>query len=217
MGADEEELSAQPIHTVYLNAFWVDQTEVTNAMYAGCVKDRECDPPASPDSQSRSNYYGVPEYANYPVIHVSWEEAKAYCVWAGRRLPTEAEWEKAARGTDGRMYPWGNAAPGIRLVNNIYGGGKLGDTMEVGSYPQGASPYGALDMSGNVWEWVSSLYMSYPYDPADGREDPGGSYTRVLRGGSWGSSQVLFPSAARSWNSPEARSADTGFRCAYSE
>jgi formylglycine-generating enzyme required for sulfatase activity len=172
----------QPIHKVTLDSFWIDQTEVTNKMYALCVQARACQPPSSTNSHTRKDYYGVSEFDNYPVIYVDRNKAKTYCEWAGRRLPTEAEWEKAARGTDGRTYPWGNDAPNSNLLNYNK---NVGDTTEVGKYPAGASIYSALDMAGNVWEWVSSLYQSYPYSASDGREDLNATGSRVLRGGAW--------------------------------
>lgn len=129
----------EPPHLVSLDAFWIDQTEVTNAMYAECVQDGKCDPPGSTKSFAGGSYYGYPVFDNYPVIFVSWEAASAYCSWAGRRLPTEAEWEKAARGENALIYPWGNDAPENSLLNfNV----SRGDTTEVGQYPSGASPYG---------------------------------------------------------------------------
>ena len=103
------------------------------------------------------------------MVNVSWEDAQAFCQWAGVRLPSEAEWEKAARGTDGRIYPWGDQSPTKELCNF---GGNIGDTTPVDRYPGGASPFGVLDMSGNVWEWTAQAeFAPYPYDPADGRED----------------------------------------------
>ncbi len=171
--ADDDEKSQ---HTVYLDAFWIYKNPVTNAQYRKCVEAGVCDLPHD------TTYYDDPAYANHPVVYVDWRRARAYCEWAGGRLPTEAEWEKAARGTEGRIYPWGNGWDASRL-NSVEAG--PGGTTEVGRYPAGASPYGALDMAGNVWEWTSSLYWDYPYKADDGREDVNASGRRVLRGGSF--------------------------------
>jgi hypothetical protein len=137
------------------------------------VKDGTCTRPVG-------RAYDDPTRVNHPVTVISWKQAVAYCRWAGKRLPTEAEWEKAARGTDGRQYPWGNRYEADR-VNAGYTDG----TTAVGSYPLGGSPYGVMDMAGNVWEWTSSLYKPYPYDPNDGREDQDARGARVNRGGTW--------------------------------
>jgi formylglycine-generating enzyme required for sulfatase activity len=170
----------QPVSTVHVDAFWIDKTEVTNAMYAKCVQAGACQSPAQNDSsQNRQRYYGNSEYNDYPVVYMDWKMAKAYCSWAGRRLPTEAEWEKAARGTDTRIYPWGETI----TCNQANYFGCVGDTTQVGSYADGASPYGALDMSGNVVEWTSSLYKPYPYDAS--HEDLSAPTIRVQRGGAW--------------------------------
>jgi len=204
--ANDEE---KPQHKVYLDAFWIDKTEVTNDMYMQCEKAGVCDRPDSTSSFTRSNYYTNSIYADYPVIYVSWNDAKTYCEWVNRRLPTEAEWEKAARGTDRRVYPWGNETPSHALHISY-----SGDTELVGGYPDGASPYGALDMIGNVYEWVSSLYEPYPYDPMDGREK-NTSGTRVLRGGSWYIPLDRFLRAAyRFHNAPGVSAYHIGFRCA---
>src|SRR6266498_2230557 len=181
MGSDIGD-DEKPVHTVNLGAFWIDQTEVTNKMYALCQSAGVCKQPIKMSSETRSSYYGNSEFDNYPVIYTIWNMAKTYCGWAGRRLPTEAEWEKAARGTDQRMYPWGNQIDETFANYNSY----IGDTTAVGSYEGGKSPYGAYDMAGNVWEWTSSLYQPYPYDATDGREDLSVSgEQRVLRSGSW--------------------------------
>ncbi|MDO9302903.1 MAG: formylglycine-generating enzyme family protein, partial [Anaerolineales bacterium] len=208
-GPDKE----MPVHTVYLDAFWIDQTEVTNKQYAACVSDGGCTPPYDTSSHSRASYYGNSEFDDFPVIYVIWRQANAYCSWAGRELPTEAQWEKAARGTDERAYPWGNDAPNDTLLNYNR---KVDDTTKVGSYETGKSFYGAYDMAGNVWEWVTSLYKPYPYDASDGRENMNSSNTRVVRGGSWVNDYLYVRSAIRYRGYPVSASGIDGFRCARS-
>lgn len=180
MGSDEGEYEEQPIHQVYLDAFWIDRTEVTNAMYAQCARASACQEQVDKRSYTRDSYYGNSKFNDYPVIHVTWSMAYSYCAWRGDRLPSEAEWEKAARGTDERTYPWGENID-CKIAN--YKNSCVGDTTEVGSYKNGRSPYGAYDMAGNVLEWVSSKYEPYPYNATDGREDLSGNEIRALRGG----------------------------------
>jgi formylglycine-generating enzyme required for sulfatase activity len=207
-----------PQHTVYLDAFWIDQTEVTNAEYAGCAASGQCTPPHETSSSNRSSYYGNSQFDSYPVINMDWSQATAYCAWAGRRLPSEAEWEKAARGTDSRIYPWGNDISCNQ--SNYWGkdGGCKGDTSRVGSYPSGASPYGALDMAGNVWEWVNDWFGSsyYQNSPARNPGGPDSGTSHVLRGGSWNINVRLVRSAYRSDYAPVNRLYFIGFRCAAS-
>jgi formylglycine-generating enzyme required for sulfatase activity len=201
----------KPQHTVSLDAFWIDQTEVTNKMYALCVAVGKCDPPELNNSSTRTSYYGNPEFVDYPVTYVSWNDAIAYCEWVGARLPSEAEWEKAARGTDGHTYPWGE---GIDCQKANYHG-CVGDTSRVGSFEEGKSLYGAYDMAGNVWEWVADLYDVYP----GGDPNTIGFYVqtrRVQRGGSWNALECTSRSAYRAWSIPDAVSITPheGFRCA---
>ena len=176
----------QPQHLVTLDPFWIDETEVTNQQYELCVADGACKQPSSVKSPTRSNYYGNPEFGHYPVIYVEWSMAKNYCEWAGRRLPTEAEWEKTARGEQAFIYPWGNDVPNDNLLNY---NSTVRDTTEVGKYPDGKSIYGAYDMAGNVWEWVGDWYGEnyYSNSPSSNPQGPdSGDYGgRVLRGGSW--------------------------------
>ncbi len=149
---DRDEL---PAHDVSLDAFWIDKLEVTNAMYMLCVQAGACTPPEDWASDRRPSYFNNEEYKDYPVVHVTWDQAVTYCAWGERRLPTEAEWERAARGDDFRNYPWGDEPPTERYANFDR---LVRDTSRVGSYAAGASPFGALDMAGNVWEWVADLY-----------------------------------------------------------
>jgi formylglycine-generating enzyme required for sulfatase activity/tRNA A-37 threonylcarbamoyl transferase component Bud32 len=204
-----------PERTVTLDAFWIDQTEVTNAMYRQCVEAGACRAPRRTSSGTRPDYFGNVAFSNYPVIYVSWDDARTYCNWAGRRLPTEAEWEKAASGANGRLYPWGAPAPdGTRANFNQL----VGDTTPVGSYPQGASPYGVLDLGGNVWEWVNDWYSETYYQtaPLTNPAGPGSGTERGLRGGAFSREARYVRTANRYRNPPDGQYLDVGFRCALS-
>jgi formylglycine-generating enzyme required for sulfatase activity len=208
----------QPLHTVTLDAYFIDKYEVTNARYRACVDAGGCTVPQSVGSYTRSPYYGTSTYADYPVLNVTWHQASAFCAWAGKRLPTEAEWEKAARGSsDTRKYPWGNSAPDCTKTNYDW---CVGDTSRVGSYPSGASPYGVMDMAGNVWEWVNDWYdrSYYSVSPSSNPQGPATGTYRVLRGGSWSGNDNFVRSARRSDDLPDLWIIGySGFRCVRSQ
>lgn len=228
--AEDDEL---PPHDVQIGPFWLDKLEVTNGMFALCVQAGACQAPVLPSSNKRPDYFGNPEFQDYPVVHVTWESAQAYCAWAGRRLPTEAEWERAARGDDFRTWPWGDEPPSGRFANF---GWLTGDTSRVGSYAAGAGPFGALDLAGNVWEWTADLYSgeyykaSPPVDPA-GPQGTEGNIRRVIRGGSFEDVDTdirvsnrgyeLGPDPRAPLTRPVARAGNEsfkiGFRCAANE
>jgi formylglycine-generating enzyme required for sulfatase activity len=215
MGSDpkkdkDAEDDEQPQHRLYLPDYTIAKTPVTNAQYAAFVEAAGHEPP------ERWKGKKPPQgKEDHPVVYVSWRDAMAYCKWLSEatgkayRLPSEAEWEKAARGTNGRIYPWGDGWDAKRC--NAREGGKAG-TTPVGAYPQGASPYGVLDMAGNVWEWCHSLYRPYPYNAADGREDAEAGDLRVLRGGAFLSDAWDVRCAGRSWGDPGNWLGFYGFR-----
>jgi formylglycine-generating enzyme required for sulfatase activity len=203
MGSLNGRLNEQPVHAVTLAAFELDEFEVTVSQYAACVTAGGC---TAADTGWSCNA-GVSGRDNHPINCVDWNQATTYCAWAGKRLPTEEEWEYAARGTDGREYPWGNAAPGNQLCWKG-GGTNRSSTCAVGSYPSGKSPFGVQDMSGNVWEWVSGLY-TWKYS-----SQPTGT-DLVNRGGSWCDDAARYVrSAYRNSLASSSRYASLGFRCA---
>ena len=188
-----------PVHEVTLDAFWMDQLEVTNAMYALCVSTGACELPQSTESQRRFDYYENLEFKDYPVVYVTWGQAIMYCEWADRRLPTEAEWERAARGDDFRTFPWGEDKADWRFANfNML----VTDTSRAGSYLMGASTFGVLDMSGNVAEWTNDFY-DFDYYLTSPSMNPLGpetssSLNRVVRGGSLGDAEINIRVSKRS-------------------
>jgi len=215
MGSDDGEEDEKPVHTVDLDGFWIDETEVTNEMYAMCVRDGNCNQP------SDITYYEDTNYANHPVVFVSWYDAQEYCSWADRRLPTEAEWEKAARGRlEGKKYPWGDESPVCEqgAENGAQYGPTysdcVGDMAHVKSF--GKNGFGLYDMAGNVWEWVADWYDDsyYSNSPLLNPSGPDSGQKRVLRGGSWANDKYLMRSAYRNRSDPAVMDADFGFRCA---
>jgi formylglycine-generating enzyme required for sulfatase activity len=212
MGSNKGSSVERPVHQVSLSTFYMDRYEVTNILYKECVQVVVCQPPLYLNSATRPIYYGNTKFDNYPVIFVDWEMAKNYCEWRGARLPTEAEWEYAARGTDGRTYPWGENIDQSRA--NYY----ETDTSAVGSYEMGKSPFGLYDMAGNVWEWVSDWFQPDYYSRLeDNASNPQGPITgsqHVLRGGSWGDIVTDLRTTFRYGNSPDYMLGNFGFRCA---
>jgi len=233
MGSDTGEGAAdeEPEHVVTLSAFYIDVYEVTNAQWRACVAASGCTAPSSSDSNTRTGYYTDTMYNDYPVIHVDWNQASAYCAWAGKRLPTEAEWEKAARGgceikapatcgpEDERTYPWGDADPTCDLANGNLGGYCVagGDTDAVGARsPGGDSPYGVTDMAGNVYEWVWDWYAIdyYALSPSADPPGPASGTTRVERGAAYTGLASTLRAARRNDFDPTGVGDRFGVRCA---
>ncbi len=241
MGSEAGLTDERPLHAVFLDAYWIDRTEISNSMYAQCVEAGGCDEPAS------TVYFNDPEYADHPVVYVSWVDANDYCTWAGRRLPTEAEWEKAASwdpvANQQRVFPWGNEYDckkgnyddEVELDASLMPGTTVNcdgflRSSPVGSFPEGASPYGALDMGGNVWEWVhdafievdpikpslQNYYAISPYSNPMG-VDPAITEYRSMRGGSWNFTFGFGRAAYRLWYGLDDKYDGVGFRCALSE
>jgi formylglycine-generating enzyme required for sulfatase activity len=234
MGSTEGDSDEQPVHAVALDGFWIDQTEVTNAQFAAFLNERgnqtaggvtwlELEDENCLIERVGGEFQPKNGYADHPVVEVSWYGAAAYCEWAGARLPTEAEWEYAARGEQGYIYPWGDTFDGTRLnfcdVNCTYSWKKAGygdgyeRTAPVGSYPDGASWCGAQDLTGNVWEWVADWYGDYPPGRQVNPVGPSSGEYRVLRGGSWGDGQRDVRAADRYHFTPDDRNIVVGFRC----
>ncbi|MGE3062126.1 MAG: formylglycine-generating enzyme family protein [bacterium] len=217
MGSESGEDDEKPVHKVYLDGYYMMKYEVTNKQYKKFCDETGRSYPPDPGFNGTSYYFT--NYPEYPVVNVSWNDAKAYCAWAGLRLPTEAEWEKAARGTDSRKYPWGDGEPGTNRCN--YTGTEDGYryTSPIGSYERGRSPYGCYDMSGNVWEWSNDWYGESYYRTSEYKNPKGpssGSY-RVFRGSSWRGNGYGIRTAYRNSGNPANMYYGNGFRCAASE
>lgn len=240
MGYEDGDSDEKPVHTVYLDAFWIDQTEVTNEMFSVFLNERGNQREDESDwlgtgydvaniVQITNQWLPKTGYATHPVIHVTWYGARAYCDWAGRRLPTEAEWEKAARGERGWLFPWGGNEfdchqgnfDDEKVVDDfVVTGGENCDGFErtspIGSFASGSSPYGALDLAGNVWEWVGDWYASIYYSSSP-NENPDGPFYgdyRVMRGGSWNLNDRISSSTLRGKQNPGHHGNSLGFRCA---
>jgi formylglycine-generating enzyme required for sulfatase activity len=226
MGSTEGYDDEQPVHTASMDGFWIDKHEVTNAQFVAFLNEKgnqeeggttwlELDSGYCLIEKSSEEFRPKSGYADHPAVEVSWYGAKAYADWVGGRLPSEAEWEYAARGSEGSVYPWGDDEPTCDLAQYS---GCSGDIVPVGSFPDGASWCGVLDMAGNVWEWTRSLYRDYPYDPDDGREDLGASGSRVVRGGAFNLTENDVRCAYRNWDYSNYRYGSYGFRvCVVSQ
>jgi iron(II)-dependent oxidoreductase len=225
MGSNEGPEDERPAHEVTLPPFSIDRFPVTNAQYADflnlelakagpAARLYDIDDPDARIHRRGDRWVADPGYESHPVVEVPWAGALAYCAVRGKRLPTEAEWEKAARGTDGRRYPWGSELPERRRAQFAAG---WNETAPVDAFPAGASPYGVRDMSGNAWEWVSSAYRPYPYRADDGREDPRAAAVRGTRGGGHDSpaSEITTTHRGRALSrNPASGHHNIGFRCA---
>lgn len=199
-----------PVHSVALDGYWIQQTKVTNRMYDQCVRAGGCTPPTQ---ELGGPVFTNPSFASHPVVGVDWAQSQAYCAWIQGSLPTEAQWEKAARGANGNTYPWGNSEPTCSLLNfgNCYG-----RTTNVNAYADGKSPFGVYDMAGNVFEWVFDWYDEayYTVSPAQNPTGPQTGQYRVIRGSSFETQDIQVLSAIRRYNEPTDAGRATGFRCA---
>jgi formylglycine-generating enzyme required for sulfatase activity len=206
------------VHRVAVAAFELDRHEVTNGRYQACVDAGRCPAPRLASSHMRAHYFDDRAFTDYPVVYVDFEQASAFCAFAGGRLPSEAEWELAARGTaDQRLYPWGDEPPDCSRANLGGPGSCVGDTDRVGRRLAGASPYGALDMAGNVWEWTADFYDARYYDasPATDPRGPARGSLKVVRGGCWLSGADSLRSSCRKAELPATWAYNIGLRCAY--
>jgi formylglycine-generating enzyme required for sulfatase activity len=211
MGSNAGGPNETPAHAVYLDNYYIDKFEVTNALYKICEDEGTCLPPI------QTIDYRNPATAQHPVVFIDWNYASAYCQWRGARLPTEAEWEKAARGSDGRTYPWGEQINEDYANYDKYVAG--GKTTPVGQYESGKSVYGAYDMSGNVWEWVEDWYDVgyYAVSPSSGPSGPRTGEYRVVRGGAFDRGAEMVRGFTRTWLEPTDTNSSVGFRCARDE
>lgn len=221
MGNSDGPVDERPMHEVVLDRYSIDRYPVTNAQFADYLNARgpgasvrwyDHDDPDARIHRKDSGWKADAGFARHPAVEVTWAGARAYCAWRGKRLPTEAEWEQAARGTDGRRYPWGNTEPDASRAQFGYR-----ETAAVDAHPDGASPYGVHDMAGNAWEWVATLYRPYPYRSDDGREDPDAAGARGTRGGGHDSPPHDITATQRGRNlsrNPLAGHHNIGFRCA---
>lgn len=230
MGSDTGEIDERPMHEVWLDAYWVDKYEVTNDQFSKFVRETKY----QTDAEAKGESYGyvgdwefipganwmapegegsdIDSRQNHPVVHMSWNDANAYCAWVGGNLPSEAQWEKAARGVeDERKYPWGEIINTNMLNYNM----SIGVTTEIGSYPDGASPYGLLDMAGNVLEWGNDWYDGEYYSENDNHNPvgPGSGEGKVLRGGAWSARGAVAKVYYRYWKYPPTTNSLYGFRC----
>ena len=225
MGSNDGPDDERPAHQVYVAPFQIDRLPVTNARFAEFLNvagpangkgERLFD---DDDADARIHRQGArwvadKGFENHPAVEVSWAGARDYCAWRGQRLPSEAEWEKVARGTDQRKYPWGNAPPERTRAQYA---ARFNETAPADAFPAGASPYGVLGMAGNAWEWVSSAYRPYPYERGDGREDLQAGPVRATRGGGHDSLAEEITTTQRGRNlsrAPRAGHHNIGFRCA---
>jgi formylglycine-generating enzyme required for sulfatase activity len=209
------ELTEQPQHMVYLPTFRISRYPVTKSQWS-CFLEQSGYQWGEYERFVKDEV--LLDKPNHPVVWVTWYDSKAFCNWAGVRLPTDAEWEKSARGDDSRLYPWGNQPPSPRLANYD---NHVGKATAVDAYPEGVSPYGLFDMAGNTWEWLNTLWgedkdqprYRHPYHLDDGREEDGDeTVLRVVRGGGWRYSADLIRAAYRDWNKPMTRGSALGFR-----
>jgi len=208
MGKPEEKASDHsPEHSVVLGDYWIDAFEVSNAQYRECVRAQGCTPPVSIDWM-----YNLFLFDGYPVVYIKWNQAEEYCAWAGKDLPTEAEWEKDARGVEGRKYPWGSDKPNSNLANFCDG---IGDLIASRTYPDGASPYGALNMAGNAREWVRDWFNPTYYQRSPSSNPTGSSQgkARSLRGGGFNDPLDRLMGYNRFSHDPTSPGSNRGFRC----